>query len=554
MKAARNPDWFLVDWRDVWMRLGIRPNNMPGVQATDDKNFFRVHRTHLAILGYDIPHAGPVLDNGIVRAGSPFQLRPHQIDGIRFIRTRRGTLLADEMRVGKTATTLYSHEPDHGVLFIVGPLAARAVWHEWAARRFDGCLQVDCSICQRVAPQPLRYVGGSFLALAGRRIDERTLANLRGPYPPRVIFCHFAIIQTWRALFSLLKIGTLVVDECHLPQAGMQNRKSLTSDSIRFLNTVSKRTIMLSGSPLWNMPAGLWPILDTINPGAWGDYWDFARRYCDAKPTAYGWQANGSSNESELMTRLGEVMLRRRWIDIATNLPPITRSIEIVALSNDRKDAVEDAAGRLRSQSGNAQTVIGALARLRKLYAKEKCQAAIQRALEARESGRSVIVWTHHREACAAIYSLLTANGCAFHVTGDMGPAIREQVIVQARVEAARQPVMFVATMGALATAVDLSFAEVEIFAELDWNPDSIAQAEMRPYDGTRPIQAVFLVADVDVEQRLADALLAKLEVKSRLGVSAGVGDVAEVLRASLGIENTRTLSDLADAVLAEIE
>jgi len=107
--------------------------------------------------------------------------------------------------------------------------------------------------------------------------------------------------------------------------------------------------------------------------------------------------------------------------------------------------------------------------------------------------------------------------------------------------------------MGALATAVNLSFADVEIFCELDWNPDSIAQAEMRPYDGTRPIASVFLVADCDVEQKLMDALLSKFEVKDRLGVAPGVGSVAEVLQASIGVENARSLDALAAAVLAEL-
>jgi hypothetical protein len=106
--------------------------------------------------------------------------------------------------------------------------------------------------------------------------------------------------------------------------------------------------------------------------------------------------------------------------------------------------------------------------------------------------------------------------------------------------------------MGALATAVNLSFADVEIFAELDWNPDSLAQAEMRCFDGTRPIAVTLLVADCDVDQKLADALLSKFEVKAKLGVAPGVGSVADVLRESIGIEDANTLATLAAAVMEE--
>lgn len=549
-KQIGTSDWFWVDWREVWEAHKLRPIDVPGVMVNPrNVNLYQVHLTHLSLLGCWLPNRSvqPINDAALILIAG---LKPHQADGVAYIRNRRGTLLADEMRVGKTATTMYAHEPQTGCMFVVGPLAARAVWHEWAARRFGICANWrapgTCSICDRVHAVLADKPEPSFTALEGRKLDDE---QLRLAMRSRVVFCHFAVVPTWRELFATLKIGTLVVDECHLPQAGMQNRKSVTSESIRYLNTVAKRAVFLSGSPLWNKPKGLWPILDTITPGAFGDFWSFARRYCDAKPTGYGWQANGASREVELAERLKEVMLRRRWIDVAKNLPPITRAIEIVSLSDDQRDRVEETAARIRSTTTNTQTIVGDLARMRKLYAKEKMKAAAIKAREAILDGHSAIVWTHHREVAEALARDLDVNVC---VTGDLDPLQREEIIEDARNASASRPVMLIATMGALATAVNLSFADVEIFCELDWNPDSIAQAEMRPYNGTRPIQAIFLVADVEVEQRLADALLEKLQIKDRLGVAAGVGSVAEVLQATLGIEDVRTLSALADAVLAE--
>jgi hypothetical protein len=540
MRAMGN-DWFQVDWRPIYARTGLAPHQVPGVVWAERSPTVKVHLTHLRMLGLELPTLWKMKHPQLMGG-----LRPHQFDGIYYIRSRRGTLLADEMRVGKTATAMYSHDPSDGCLFVVGPLAARAVWHEWAARRFGWCGS-ECSICMRINPHDEGFP--SFIALDGRKITDDQVAAVKCAH---VIFCHFAIVPTWRALFDQLKIGTLVVDEIHLPQSGMQSRKSITGDAIRALNSVAKRAVFLSGSPLWNKPKGLWHILDMLNPGAWGDYWTYARRYCDAKPTGYGWKADGSSNEEELATRLREVMLRRTWRDIAGSLPAIQRSIEIVALSDAQRDRVEELAGRIRFGGNAAQTVVGDLARLRKLYAHEKAHAAMIKAREAMADGHSVIVWTWHREVAADIARALNDGVAYAQIDGDMPAFQREAMIENLRGMAKLRPVCLVATMGALATAVNLNFADVEIFAELDWNPDSIAQAEMRPYDGTRPIASIFLVADCDVDQKLADSLLSKFEVKDKLGVTPGVGSVADVLRESIGIEDARTLDALAAAVLAE--
>src|SRR5262249_33514419 len=167
------------------------------------------------------------------------------------------------------------------------------------------------------------------IALSGRAMRRDLISEIQEGH---TLFAHFQIIPAWRELFSQLKVGTLVVDECHL--AGIQNRRSLTIESIRFFNTLAKRVVFASGTPLLNKPSGLWSILDIVTPGAFGQFWSFARRYCDAQVTAYGWQAKGASNLDELKIRLREVMLRRTWKDVQGSLPAITRSVELVPLAS----------------------------------------------------------------------------------------------------------------------------------------------------------------------------------------------------------------------------
>lgn len=551
IRPSDTRDWFLLSsWLPIYEHLRLAPTDIPGVRAlphglSDRKPFPQeVHRTHLALLGLDPPAPADVSAAEI--------LRPHQHTAVNFIRSRRGTLLADEQRVGKTAATMYAFEPAAGPLLVVGPLAARAPWSEWAHRRFGGCADASCAVCARLglkeSTQP------SFLALEGRTFRPKLIAEQR----PRVMFCTYAVVSTWRELsLSLLgqagltKLGMLALDECHL--AGIQNRKSLTYESTRWLNTITEQVVALTGTPLFNKPAGLWPVLDLCAPTAFGNFWDCARRYFGARPTEHGWQATGFTNEREFRLRLEEIMLRRTWRDIAENLPPITRSIETVALSQTARDEIEELAGRLRYAQGSAKTAVGILSRLRRLYASAKLEHGIRTALTTVQDGHSTIVWSWHTDVAEKLAEALRRKGVVTFgpITGKVTGREREAILDEA--EKHRGPCVLVAGMAALGFAVDLSWASHEIFVELDFSPPVISQAEMRPYSGKQPISATFLVADCDSDEALVEALISKLENQKLLGVSAGVGDVADVLQRTFKLEG-RSLSDLADQLMANAE
>lgn len=546
-------DWFVIPGETIYNKLRMKPLDVPGVRplprgaSTRNPWPYDVHRTHLPILDLSI---SPTKSDSY-----PSLLRPYQQVSYDFIRSRRGTLLADEQRVGKTVPTLYSHdEDDHDPVFVVGPVASRVVWHEWAARRWGGCdLQLDakmkrrkrsCAICDRVGVSATDTP--SFMALEGLTLDvERVL-----DYKPRVLFCTYAVTKTWRLLFAHLKrIGTLVFDEIHL--AGVQNRKNLTVESMRWLNTIAERVVAVTGTPLFNRTQGLWPILDIIAPAAFGDYWAFARRYCAARPTAHGWQANGESNMEELRKRLSEIMLRRTWAEIRGDLPPISRTLEIVQLPNSVKDKVETAAAQIRFETRAQKTFVGDLARLRKMYAKEKIVGSVEIIKGVLESGHSCVAWTWHKDTAAELHEKLVGKGFPVFgpITGETSVSARERIL--AAVESHNElPRVLIASIASLATAVNLSWASHEVFVELSWNPSDIAQAEMRPYNGTNNVAAIYVSADVEVDERLAHALIHKLESQSSLGLRAGVGDVADLLSNSLGIERDRSLDDLAARIL----
>jgi hypothetical protein len=78
--------------------------------------------------------------------------------------------------------------------------------------------------------------------------------------------------------------------------------------------------------------------------------------------------------------------------------------------------------------------------------------------------------------------------------------------------------------------AIDWSCATHAVFAELDWTPANVQQAEMRTFSPLRPSVVVYLYVDAEIEQKLINALA----VKEGFQQSIGLG-LAEITRAVLG-------------------
>jgi SWI/SNF-related matrix-associated actin-dependent regulator 1 of chromatin subfamily A len=71
-------------------------------------------------------------------------------------------------------------------------------------------------------------------------------------------------------------------------------------------------------------------------------YVDFTRRYCNAKPTRFGWDVKGVSNADELHACLKKVMVRRLKSDVLHDLPPKQRSMVPVDVSTDKEKECRD--------------------------------------------------------------------------------------------------------------------------------------------------------------------------------------------------------------------
>ena len=501
---VKRPDWYVVpqDWvPDVSMVPGVTLFGRAG----------GVHLSHLPLLAQTRPGVRPFIDvnleNQKARAALDaqteplgFKLRNYQHEGREFIHARRGTLLADMMRLGKTATCVMSHDPGLGPLIVVAPLATRSVWTGWMKRRWPD-----------IEP----------IVLRGRTYNPDQIREAK------CIFIHYDILQAHQNM-GLRKPGTLVFDEAHI----LQNRRSKRSQAAIMLASRAERVIAATGTPLWNRPVGLWAILSAVNPGAWGTFYEFAQRYCAPQLTAYGTKYDGASNEDEFKLRIAQVMIRRTWRDVASDLPPSERTVEVADITENQLFKLEVAAEKIRDYS-KRRVKAGDLVRFRRLLGQYKAKLAIDVALRVLDGGEPVVVWAWHRDVADKIAGgIAKKNHIAYCITGADDQDARDRTIEEWK----NKPVgALVLTIPVGQVGIDLSHARQAIFAEVDWTPSNVAQAEMRTFSPYRPMAITYLVVDHDVDRGLVGALQAKCEVAATIGVPAS-DTAVDVIAGAFGL------------------
>ena len=161
--------------------------------------------------------------------------------------------------------------------------------------------------------------------------------------PVQIVIVTYSLLQTRYQVANALRdcdFECIIADESH-------NLKQISSQRCQLalpLLQRSRRLVLLSGTPALNRPVELWPQLHALDArGAmFGDggmrYGEYARRYCNARRTRFGFDVKGSSNADELHRCLRTVMVRRLKSEVLHDLPSKQRSIVPVSILDKEKE------------------------------------------------------------------------------------------------------------------------------------------------------------------------------------------------------------------------
>ncbi len=448
---------------------------------------------------------------------------PYQRAGIVWAASRPASLIADEMGLGKTiqAIGLVNATPAAKRVLVICPASLRINW----AREMQKWLVVERSIAV---------------------IESGKTA---WPHYAGVVIINYDLLKKFRSELRTAQWDILIADEAHaIKNSKAQRTKEIVGHQDKkdpeksWTAIPAARRVLLTGTPIVNRPVELWPIVSFLDPGSWKNFFAYAKQYCGAKHNGYGWDFSGASNLQQLQDRLREtIMVRRLKSEVLTELPAKRRQVMALpangaadcieaekaaearhqqqliaaqvalqlAKAADDETTYEAAVARLRDLSQAAFTEI---ARLRHATALAKAPYVVEHVLAA--SGK-VVIMAHHRDVVDAIRAGLEEEhpGSVVTLTGEDSMTSRQDAVD--RFQGDEQVRYFIGSIRAAGVGITLTASSHVVFAELDWTPGAMSQAEDRCHriGQANSVLVQHIVLDGSIDARLATTLVRKQAV-----------------------------------------
>ena len=450
---------------------------------------------------------------------------PFQRAGIAFGMSRDNVLIGDEMGLGKTiqAIGLINAAKAKKVL-VICPASLRINWKN----ELEKWLTADLSI---------------------------GIAHGKKYPTADIVVINYDIMHTHAEALRAQEWDILIADEIHycknekarrtkytLGYAKAEKKNGKWEDVVEVAPIPAKKRVFLTGTPIANRPIELWPIVNAL--GVFDNFWGYAKRYCNAHKSQWGWDFTGSSNLPELQETLRtEVMVRRLKKDVLTDLPAKVRQvIEIPANGamafvtaereawnqwedriTDLKAAVElskasdDPADYDRAVSALREgltVAFGEMSKMRHETAVAKIPTIVSHLEEVLAEKGKVVVMAHHHSVIDGLSSALAeANVNHVTLTGRDNLTAR-----QAAVEAFQgDPTVkvFIGSIQAAGVGITLTAASHVVFAELDWVPANLSQAEDRCHriGQTGSVLVQHLVLEGSLDSVMAKKIVGKQRV-----------------------------------------
>jgi SWI/SNF-related matrix-associated actin-dependent regulator 1 of chromatin subfamily A len=410
------------------------------------------------------------------------QLFQYQKEGVAFLEKRKGrALIADPMGLGKTIQALgwLKHRRSARPVVVICPTSVRLNWRK----------EISLWLGEQ-AFLPISRLPSSV------GFDEQTF-----------IIIHYDIIQYWADWLRKLKPKVLIVDESQ----AIKNNAAKRTKAVKKLARNIPHVIGLTGTPIVNRPIEAFNILRIIDKTAIPNFYEYTRRFCEARYNGFGWDYSGASNTEELHDILmSSIVIRRRKEDVLPSLPPKIRSFVPLELDNRKNyDAAEDdfityieeAEGKEAALKAKQAPALVKISKLRMLAAEGKLEQAIDW-IEDTIQDNKLVVFGVHRRMIDPVYEKF--KKVAVKIAGDVSEAFRQQAID--RFQNDPKCKLFVGQIQAAGTGITLTAASHVAFLELPWTPGDVLQAEDRCHriGQSQPVVIYYLLAEKTIDEDIA--------------------------------------------------
>ncbi|HNU98442.1 MAG: DEAD/DEAH box helicase [Verrucomicrobia bacterium] len=427
------------------------------------------------------------------------EMRPYQKDGFDFLchlgRIKLGGILADDMGLGKTLQTLawlawlrdQSRKPKPALV-----ICPASVLHNWRreAEKFTPSLKVLV-----LESGPARH-------------------NLRKQIPQHdLIVTNYALLR--RDLEALMKFEfrAVVLDEAQF----VKNPGAQITLSVKQLR--AEHRLALTGTPLENRLLDLWSIVDFVQPNYLGTQSQFHETY---EPTGPDAEFTQRLARRKLSSKLRPLLLRRLKKQVAKDLPDRIEERRDCELGDSQRKLYLAELRRSREQvmqtiqeKGLARSkmhVLAALTRLRQICCHPalvgsdspsgKTETLFELMEPLLEEGQKVLVFSQFVQMLQLIEAECKERQMPTYVlTGET----KNRMDIVGAFQADAKPSIFLLSLRAAGTGLNLTTASYVILYDPWWNPAVEAQAIDRSHriGQTQTVNAYRLIAPGTVEEKI---------------------------------------------------
>ena len=416
------------------------------------------------------------------------QLRDYQVTGFKWFKSlaryQLGGILADEMGLGKTIQAisfiLSEKEIDHTKPSIV--IAPASLIYNWKKEfeKFAPTLRVK--------------------VVAGTR-DERQ-AIFKNTNHPDVWITSYPLIRQDIKIYREFAFDVMILDEAQ----AIKNHLTQTAKATRQIN--AKQRFALSGTPIENRIDELWSIFQTISPGFLGTKKEFVQY-----PNDY------------IRKITKPFILRRLKTDVLPDLPEKIEFEQYSELTKEQKQVYLAYLERIERQldavveadqfNQEKIEILAGLTRLRQIcchpslflenYQGEsgKLELLLTIIEQLRVENRRVLIFSQFSSMLKIIEKELNKlNYQSFYLDGQT--PIKDRVnMAEAFNDGERE--IFIISLKAGGTGLNLTGADTVILFDLWWNPAVEAQAAGRAHriGQTKEVEVIRLITEGTIEEKI---------------------------------------------------
>lgn len=324
-----------------------------------------------------------------------------------------------------------------------------------------------------------------------------------------IISYHLAVKMTHQIL-AKQHFDILICDESHQ----LKNPASNAARSLLVsLWAICEYRLLITGTPVPNGRANeAWTTFSRCSRRHFGNWKEFASRYCVERETPWGKKFVASKNLNDLREKSKSFMVRRPKELIVGQLPKLVRKRHYVEIEAIKllESGLEDIDAIVEAVENGAPLESEHITTVRKNVGLSKVPAILERLESTLDEVEQVVVFVHHRDVYLQVREWLEHNSITHAEINGLTLAHQRQISVDRFQK--KEVRVFLASLKAANTGITLTSAHRMIMGEFDWVPSTNEQAEGRIYRLTQNeiCQVEYIVASKTLDEKILDVVQRK--------------------------------------------